>query len=130
MNDNDDIKTLRILVQNIEYDTIADDIDHHSKLTVDEIPNACICVIEVEDDSFDPCDMAQAIRKTIEDDWLVDRFDWEIIGTKPQQAYHVECQCRREYGVAVWDDPIWLNNPTYLGHPFTCVPISRELKAA
>ena len=85
---------------NVEYDTVdCDGIERRSQINPRDIPYEV--VFDVDEDTFPhrQLDRENFVLKRIEQDWLVDRFDYEVIQPRRSKPHHVECQCREAYGV-------------------------------
>lgn len=83
-----------IYVYNIAYDTVdSNRVDHRAELEANgEIPSSATVKVNCEDN---PRDIALSVLKRIEDDWLVDSFDYVVDGV----SYHHDCKVRVAYGV-------------------------------
>lgn len=89
---------ITVNVYNIDYDTVdMEGVERRSEIEPSRIPTE-------KTFEFDPIylrliNFDDWVRSQVEDDWLVDRFDYQVISPVPHLPVHVECQARAVAGV-------------------------------
>lgn len=94
---------ITITAYNIEYDTVdMEGVERQNEICPSEIPSKITFKCDPQYLLLRQFD--DWVHWQIEQDWLIDRFDYQITAPMPRLPVHVECQARNVSGVPEFAD--------------------------